>query len=130
MCIPFLGKANMVPGSWIKPGAVVIDCGINSIDDSSKKSGYRLVGDVNYDEASKVAGFITPVPGGVGPMTVSYLMKNTVIAATRAWEHSALAQWDLKYLPLKPLAKVPSDIEVARAQVPKDVSVLADEIGK
>ena len=56
----------MVPGAWIKPGAVVIDCGINAIDDSSKKAGYRLVGDVQYKEASKVAGYITPVPGGVG----------------------------------------------------------------
>ena len=58
----------MVPGAWIKPGAVVIDCGINAIDDSSKKAGYRLVGDVQYKEASKVAGYITPVPGGVGKM--------------------------------------------------------------
>ena len=82
----FLGRANMVKGSWIKPGAVVIDCGINSIDDSSKKSGYKLVGDVEYDDAAKVAGHITPVPGGVGPMTVALLMKNTVLAASRAWK--------------------------------------------
>ena len=57
------------------------------------------------------------------------LMKNTVLAATRAWHHTQLAQWDLKYLPLKPLEKVPSDIEVARAQTPKDVGMLANEIG-
>ena len=62
----------------MKPGAVVIDCGINSIPDSSKKSGYRLVGDVAFDEVSKLAGHITPVPGGVGPMTVAMLMYNTV----------------------------------------------------
>ena len=62
-------------------------------------------------------------------MTVAYLMKNTVLAATRAWQHTALACWDLKYLPLKPLERVPSDIEVARAQIPKDVSTLAEEIG-
>ena len=64
-----------------------------------------------------------------GPMTVAYLMKNTVLAATRAWTHTASACWDLKYLPLKPLERVPSDIEVARAQIPKDVSTLAEEIG-
>ena len=62
-------------------------------------------------------------------MTVAYLMKNTVLAATRAWQQTQLAQWDLKYLPLKPLEKVPSDIEVARAQTPKDVGKLAHEIG-
>ena len=65
-----LGKPEMVPGAWIKPGAVVIDCGINAIDDSSKKAGYRLVGDVEYKEASKLAGYITPVPGGVGNMII------------------------------------------------------------
>jgi len=124
-----IGQAEKICGSWIKPGAVVIDCGINAIDDSTKKAGYRLVGDVNFQEASKVAGYITPVPGGVGPMTVAYLMKNTVLAATRAWQQTQLAQWDLKYLPLKPLEKVPSDIEVARAQTPKDVGMLAHEIG-
>ena len=62
-------------------------------------------------------------------MTVAYLMKNTVLAAARAWQQTQLAQWDLKYLPLKPLEKVPSDIEVARAQTPKDVGMLAHEIG-
>ena len=65
----------MVKADWVKPGAVVIDCGINSLEDSTKKSGYRLVGDVAFSEN---AGFITPVPGGVGPMTVAMLMYNTV----------------------------------------------------
>ena len=68
--------------------------------------GYRLVGDVEYDEAAKRAGYITPVPGGVGPMTVAYLMKNTVIAATRAWQSAAVANWSLRCLPLRPLEKV------------------------
>ncbi|KAH1259006.1 Bifunctional protein FolD 2 [Glycine max] len=64
------GQPMMIKGSWIKPGAAVIDVGTNAVDDPTKKSGYRLVGDVDFGEASKVAGWITPVPGGVGPMTV------------------------------------------------------------
>jgi methylenetetrahydrofolate dehydrogenase (NADP+)/methenyltetrahydrofolate cyclohydrolase len=79
--IAAIGKAEMVRGDWIKPGAAVIDVGINSKPDATKKSGYRLVGDVNFDEAKEVAGFITPVPGGVGPMTIAMLMKNTLRAA-------------------------------------------------
>jgi len=79
-----IGKPHFVKAEWIKPGAVVIDCGINSIPDASKKSGQRLVGDVDYAAGCHVAGWITPVPGGVGPMTVAMLMKNTVIAAQKA----------------------------------------------
>ncbi|CAM8971294.1 hypothetical protein QQ045_030914 [Rhodiola kirilowii] len=77
------GQAMMIKGSWIKPGAAVIDVGTNAVDDPSRKAGYRLVGDVDYKEASKVAGWITPVPGGVGPMTVAMLLKNTVDGAKR-----------------------------------------------
>ncbi|KAL3849771.1 hypothetical protein ACJIZ3_011653 [Penstemon smallii] len=77
------GQAMMIKGSWIKPGAAVIDVGTNAVDDSSKKSGYRLVGDVDFHEACKVAGWITPVPGGVGPMTVAMLLKNTLDGAKR-----------------------------------------------
>lgn len=79
--IAAIGRAQMVRGDWIKPGAAVIDVGINSKPDPTKKSGYRLVGDVNFEEAKEVAGFITPVPGGVGPMTIAMLMKNTLRAA-------------------------------------------------
>lgn len=79
--IAAIGKTEFVRGDWIKPGAAVIDVGINSIPDSTKKSGQRLVGDVNFNEAREVAGFITPVPGGVGPMTIAMLMKNTLRAA-------------------------------------------------
>jgi len=79
-----IGRPEMVKGSWVKPGAVVIDCGINAIPDASKKSGTRLVGDVDFKEVSQVAGYITPVPGGVGPMTVCMLMKNTVISAKKS----------------------------------------------
>ena len=67
----------------MKPGAVVIDCGINAIPDSTKKSGQRLVGDVDFQQASRAAGFLTPVPGGVGPMTVALLLKNTLENAKR-----------------------------------------------
>jgi len=79
--IAAIGKAEFVRGDWIKPGAAVIDVGINSKPDPTKKSGYRLVGDVNFEEAKEVAGYITPVPGGVGPMTIAMLMKNTLRAA-------------------------------------------------
>jgi len=79
--IAAIGKVEMVRGDWIKPGAAVIDVGINSVPDATKKSGHRLVGDVNFNEAREVAGFITPVPGGVGPMTIAMLMKNTLRAA-------------------------------------------------
>ena len=79
--IAAIGKTQMVRGDWIKPGAAVIDVGINSVPDATKKSGHRLVGDVCFDEAKEVAGFITPVPGGVGPMTIAMLMKNTLRAA-------------------------------------------------
>lgn len=78
-----VGRAQMVKKSWVKPGAVVIDCGINVIPDASKKSGTRLVGDVDYDDCKEVAGAITPVPGGVGPMTVAMLISNTVESASR-----------------------------------------------
>ncbi|CAN6690503.1 unnamed protein product [Malus baccata var. baccata] len=78
------GQAMMIKGSWIKPGAAVIDVGTNAIDDPSRKSGYRLVGDVDFQEACKVAGWVTPVPGGVGPMTVAMLLKNTLDGAKHA----------------------------------------------
>ncbi len=75
-----IGRPEYVRGDWIKPGAAVIDVGINRIDDPTRKSGFRLVGDVNFAEAVEVAGWITPVPGGVGPMTIAMLLTNTVRA--------------------------------------------------
>ncbi|XP_043721943.1 bifunctional protein FolD 2 [Telopea speciosissima] len=81
------GQAMMIKGDWIKPGAAVIDVGTNAVDDPSKKSGYRLVGDIDYKEACKVAGWVTPVPGGVGPMTVAMLLKNTLDGAKYKMEH-------------------------------------------
>ena len=79
-----IGKPEFVTGDMIKPGAVVIDVGVNRVDDPSTKQGYRLVGDVQFAEARQVAGAITPVPGGVGPMTITMLLYNTVQAA-RQW---------------------------------------------
>ena len=82
-----VGRPEMVPGDWIKPGATVIDVGINRIDAGLKEDGSpksRLVGDVDYASAAEVAGAITPVPGGVGPMTIACLLANTVTACCRA----------------------------------------------
>ena len=75
------GKAEIVTGDMVKAGAVVIDVGVNRVDDASTKSGYRLVGDVEFESARAVASLITPVPGGVGPMTIAMLLKNTARAA-------------------------------------------------
>eukprot|EP00804_Cyclotella_cryptica_P022952 CCRYP_014969-RA/>CCRYP_014969-RA protein AED:0.06 eAED:0.06 QI:318/1/1/1/1/1/2/77/278 len=72
-----VGRANMVQASWLKPGCVVIDDGINSVDAPDTKRGYKLMGDVNYAEAKEVCEWITPVPGGVGPMTIAMLLRNT-----------------------------------------------------
>jgi methylenetetrahydrofolate dehydrogenase (NADP+)/methenyltetrahydrofolate cyclohydrolase len=76
-----VGRAEMIPGDWVKPGATVIDVGINRVERGGKM---RLVGDVHYESASLVAGAITPVPGGVGPMTIACLLANTLTACCRA----------------------------------------------
>jgi len=78
-----VGRAKMVKGDWIKPGATVIDVGINRLPPEPGKEKGKLVGDVDYDEAVEVAGAITPVPGGVGPMTIAVLLRNTIVAAHR-----------------------------------------------
>lgn len=75
-----IGKPNFLQGEMIKAGATVIDVGINRIPDASHPKGYRIVGDVDFDSVSPRAGYITPVPGGVGPMTIAMLMKNTLLA--------------------------------------------------
>lgn len=80
-----IGRPHLVPGEWIKRGAAVIDVGINSVEDSSAKRGYRLVGDVHFESAKAAAAHITPVPGGVGPMTIAMLLVNTLQAAKRAF---------------------------------------------
>ncbi|MGA0617755.1 bifunctional methylenetetrahydrofolate dehydrogenase/methenyltetrahydrofolate cyclohydrolase, partial [Paracoccus sp. KR1-242] len=76
-----VGRPKMIPGDWIKPGATVIDVGINRIDEGGRT---RLVGDVDFETAAPVAGAITPVPGGVGPMTIACLLANTLTACCRA----------------------------------------------
>ncbi|KAI3741289.1 hypothetical protein L1987_58961 [Smallanthus sonchifolius] len=81
--ISAVGQPDMVRGSWVKPGAVLIDVGINPVEDPESPRGYRLVGDICYEEASKVASAITPVPGGVGPMTIAMLLSNTLLSAKR-----------------------------------------------
>ncbi|KAG9318484.1 formate--tetrahydrofolate ligase-domain-containing protein [Chiua virens] len=121
-----IGQAEFVKGSWIKPGAVVIDVGINSIPDATKKSGQRLVGDVEYDQAALYASHITPVPGGVGPMTVALLMENVLTAGVRQFEEARARK--LVPLPLDIKTQVPSDIEIAMAHTPKPVTQLAREI--
>lgn len=84
-----IGQAEFVRGDMIKPGAAVIDVGVNRIDDPSDPRGYRLVGDVHFEEAREVAGLLTPVPGGVGPMTIAMLMSNTVRAARMTLDRRA-----------------------------------------
>jgi methylenetetrahydrofolate dehydrogenase (NADP+)/methenyltetrahydrofolate cyclohydrolase len=78
-----LGKPEFVTAQMVKPGAVVIDVGIHRIEDPTKKSGFRLIGDVKYDEVAPIASAITPVPGGVGPMTIASLLYNTLLAAEK-----------------------------------------------
>jgi 5,10-methylene-tetrahydrofolate dehydrogenase/methenyl tetrahydrofolate cyclohydrolase len=79
-----VGKACFITKEWLKPGCVVIDVGINSVEDASTKKGYKLVGDVDYEGAKTVASQITPVPGGVGPMTIAMLLRNTINAYKRS----------------------------------------------
>jgi methylenetetrahydrofolate dehydrogenase (NADP+)/methenyltetrahydrofolate cyclohydrolase len=78
------GRPEVVTGDMIRPGAVVIDVGVNRVADAAAKNGHRLVGDVNFRQAVEVASMITPVPGGVGPLTIALLMRNTVQAARQA----------------------------------------------
>jgi len=84
--IAAIGKPEFVTADMVKEGATVIDVGVNRVEDASKKRGYRLVGDVAYDEVAPKCKAITPVPGGVGPMTIAMLMSNTVAAAGRVQE--------------------------------------------
>lgn len=122
-----VGIPNFVKKDWVKPGAVVIDVGINYIDDPTKKNGQKLVGDVDFDEVAEVASQITPVPGGVGPMTVAMLIQNVVDSAKRLYAKNERRQ--VTPLPLRTKTPVPSDIEISRSQEPKKIKDLAKEIG-
>lgn len=122
-----IGRPNFVKGDWLKPGAVVIDVGTNHVPDESKKSGQRLVGDVDYESALEVASYITPVPGGVGPMTVAMLLQNVVDSATMYFERQKARH--ITPLPLELESPVPSDIAISRAQHPKPITRIATEVG-
>ncbi|KAG7662036.1 MIS1 [[Candida] subhashii] len=122
-----VGIAEFVKGHWVKEGAIVIDVGINYKPDPNSKTGTKLVGDVDFEQVVQKASFITPVPGGVGPMTVAMLCSNvydaSLIHAKKAHEHA------FKPLPLHLLEPVPSDIEISRAQKPKKITRVAQELG-
>ena len=122
-----IGIPEFVKGDWLKPGAVVIDVGTNYKPDPSKKSGQRLVGDIEFSSAINVASQITPVPGGVGPMTVAMLLQNVVNSATDYFEKQK--DRHITPLPIKLLSPVPSDIAISRAQRPKPITDVATEIG-
>ncbi|CRG88216.1 methylenetetrahydrofolate dehydrogenase (NADP+) / methenyltetrahydrofolate cyclohydrolase / formyltetrahydrofolate synthetase [Talaromyces islandicus] len=122
-----IGQAEFIKGDQLKPGAVVIDVGTNYIPDESKKSGQRLVGDVHFESAVEVASQITPVPGGVGPMTVAMLLRNVVSSAKAYFEKQK--DRHIIPLPIKLESPVPSDIAISRAQHPKPITKLASEIG-
>lgn len=82
--IAAVGRPGMITGDMVRPGVVVIDVGVNRVDDPSTERGYRLVGDVVFDEVAELAAAVSPVPGGVGPMTITMLLRNTLEAAKRA----------------------------------------------
>ena len=86
------GRPGLVKGDWVKPGACVIDVGVSRVEDPTAKAGYRLKGDVDYEAAAEVAGWITPVPGGVGPMTITMLLDNATRAAERAADAAGAAR--------------------------------------
>ncbi|KAG1964545.1 C-1-tetrahydrofolate synthase, cytoplasmic [Pimephales promelas] len=123
------GRAEMVKGEWVKEGAVVIDCGINHIPDHSKASGKRVVGDVHYSSAKERAGYITPVPGGVGPMTVAMLMKNTVESAKRFLNTYTPGKWNIVFTRQKLQEPQPSDAAISHSCQSKPVGQLAREVG-
>ncbi|KAF2186153.1 FTHFS-domain-containing protein [Zopfia rhizophila CBS 207.26] len=122
-----IGQPAFVKGDWIKLGAVIIDVGTNYILDSTKNSGQRLVGDVDFESAAEVASQITPVPGGVGPMTVAMLLQNVVDSADAFFERQKARH--ITPLPLKLEDPVPSDIAISRKQHPKPITTIAKEVG-
>ncbi|CAL9731865.1 C-1-tetrahydrofolate synthase, mitochondrial [Monosporozyma unispora] len=120
------GIPNFVKGEWLKEGAVVIDVGINYINDATKKSGQKLVGDVDFESAKNKTSFITPVPGGVGPMTVTMLMDNVYNAAKHAFNKNSEVK--IEPLPLMTKSPVPSDFEISKNQTPKPIQQVASEL--
>lgn len=119
-----IGKPEFIQGSWLKPGAVVIDVGTNAVPCAKSKSGFRWVGDVHAESARQVVSAITPVPGGVGPMTVAMLLENTVTALERSLKKAPFVPNNLRLL-----NPVPSDIDIALAQSLKPIQQIAAEYG-
>ncbi|CCE61559.1 hypothetical protein TPHA_0A04840 [Tetrapisispora phaffii CBS 4417] len=126
-----IGRPEFVKGEWFKdasPDCVVIDVGTNFVDDSTKKVGFRYVGDVEFHESIKHVKLITPVPGGVGPMTVAMLLQNTLLSAQRVEKLNGKLR-PFKALPLQKVKPVPSDIEISKNQKPKKIIDVAYEAG-
>ncbi|CUM54712.1 uncharacterized protein AC631_04249 [Debaryomyces fabryi] len=124
-----IGKPGFVRGEWLKEGAVVIDVGTNFIPDASKKSGSRMVGDCDFESCSAKASKLTPVPGGVGPMTVATLLDNVIIAAKKHYSKNNETPKFTNPLKLNLQTPVPSDYEISRAQQPKKIDEVAYEAG-
>ena len=122
-----VGIPEFIKGEWLKSDSVVIDVGINYKPDANAKNGRRLVGDVDFESAKSVASFITPVPGGVGPMTVAMLCSNVYDAAIA--QDKTAHQHTFTPLPLDFKTPVPSDIEISRSQTPKKITKIAQELG-
>ena len=122
-----IGKANFVKGEWLKPGAIVIDVGTNFILDETKKSGQRLVGDVDFASASEVASQITPVPVELSNDCCHAFDKMWLIQLQPILKNRNARS--IQPLPLKLLNPVPTDIAISRAQRPKQITVLHKEIG-
>ncbi|KAL6927280.1 C-1-tetrahydrofolate synthase, mitochondrial [Hanseniaspora valbyensis] len=121
------GVPKYVKGDWLKEGAIVIDVGINYIPDATKKSGRKLVGDIDYESCKEKASFITPVPGGVGPMTVGMLTKNVYEAALKAFKEETKLP-DIHPVAIDTSFPVPSDIEISRRHTPKPIGSIAKEL--
>ncbi|ODV95059.1 hypothetical protein PACTADRAFT_43406 [Pachysolen tannophilus NRRL Y-2460] len=116
-----VGQANFITGDFIKTGSTIIDVGTNFVPDATKKSGQRMCGDVDFESCLEKAGKITPVPGGVGPMTVVMILVNVLDSAKKAA--------DFKRLKLNLVKPVPSDFEISRNQTPKHIVDVAKESG-
>lgn len=124
-----IGQPQMIQGEWLKQGAVVIDVGTNFVEDATKKSKSRTVGDCDFESCSHKAALITPVPGGVGPMTVATLLDNVVIAAKRNYTKNNVTPKFTNPLKLNLQKPVPSDFEISRNQKPKKINQVCQEAG-
>lgn len=120
-------QPEFVKGHMLKPGAMVIDVGINSMPDATKKSGARIVGDVDFDSCKEVAGFITPVPGHVGPMTIAMLLQNTLDAAKR-FMVADFTRWETRPLSIPNVRPDVDDFALNQTVTPKHITEIAKEM--